>query len=92
MKTVVSKQKVQVIARNAPWNVRVLRANQFSTLLPYRFQPGINFTTPPALKNDGFEFSFAGRAHAHTHAIVCKDFEFIDVGVGLPCHDRVHAA
>ena len=50
-------------------------------------QAGINFATTAAFADDLLDLAITGLAYPHAQAIVGENFEFLDVVVGLTCHD-----
>ena len=80
VKSVFRQQLIEVVAGDAPGNLRILRADQAGVLIADVPQLGINFAAAPALRNDGIEFGLAGDgAHCHLRAVVEQDAQLDDV-------------
>src|SRR6185503_9156935 len=92
MEAILRKQVVQVIAGNAARDVRIFLTHELAVLIANATQPSVDLCLPPPRDDDAVEFSLAGLADLEPNSIVGKDFEFLDVLVRLPRHDRMHTA
>src|SRR5258708_6625838 len=92
LKPIFRKKIVQVVARNAPRNVRIALTHKIAILIANRLHPRINLAATAAFTDDGFELRAASCAHAHADAVIGQDFKLLDVFVGLSRHHRMNAA
>ena len=98
MKAVLRQQRGQVVARNAPGDIRKAAADRIGVPLLKGFQPPIDFRARPTLADDPLIVLAACCAETHSHAAIGHDVERVDMvggrrpwSVELGQH-RMHAA
>jgi hypothetical protein len=90
----MSRQRalVEVVAGDAPRNLRIAAADQLRVAVAQRSEAGVDFAPAAAAADDRVELVVAGRADAHAQAVVGQHVERMDVVGGAARHHRVHAA
>ena len=92
VEAMLGEQRVQVVARNPAWDVRKAFADPVGVPVAEVAEAGVDGAPAAPLRHDAVQVGVRRRADGHARAVVRQDVERHDVRVGLPGHDRVHAA
>ena len=92
VEAVFGQQLIEIVARDAPLNIRKPGADQLGVAVPQHAQPAVDLSLATTRGDDRFEFIIAGRADPEAFAVVGQHFERFDVLQGLAGHDGVRTA
>ena len=79
METVFRKELIEVIAGDAPGNIRISRANERGVLIANRSELGVDSPAATAPSDEGTQFCFRRRANVQFRAIVEQNAKLFDI-------------
>src|SRR5258707_10044812 len=91
VKSVLGKQIVEVISRNASGDFRKAGSDQVCVLVSNSPQRTVNLSASSALRDNCSQVAFARRAHGHLRTVVEQNAKFFDVVDGFSAKKRVRA-
>src|SRR5699024_10097098 len=79
MKALFGQQFVEIIARNAAWNLWVAGAHQIAIPIAHVPKTGINFSPPAALGDGRRKLVLAGRPDQKPQPVMGQDLQLLDI-------------